>query len=417
MRLLKKNDFYSLKTRGYVTMLHLQVLDVLYLPILGAKATMLYSLLFAMRDFRKGEPISVTTLSEKLEVSLDQLTIAFSRLEALGLIRSFYESHKEFNEYTIELFAPKDPASFSRDEIYMYLLINKVGPRNAQDLVNLFRLDSEVTEKVETTSEFSDVFADEFNGKVRTDDFVNYILDNNVGKVSFNFNRALFLNIIISERHFKVNAFTNEELQSIENLAGLYNIDERAMVEKVVDFYDEKQPLGSRVDFEAMKNLLRELIKYPELRKTIKRRTSKALKGESEKIALINKMEVTGPLDFLAYLNDGVKIAPADERLIEILALDYFLPGAVINALIYFTLTNYNNELPRSLVEKLASSLARKKITSALDALDALERPARKKVRSSGEANSVNTLNEATNAKPKEEDPHDDDIMKILKEY
>lgn len=414
MRLLKKSDFYSLKTRGYVTLLHLQVLNVLYLPLLGAKATLLYSLLHSMRDFRKGEPVAITNLSEKLELSLDQLSMTFSRLEALGLIRSFYEKHKEFNEYTIELFAPKDPASFSKDEIYMHLLISKVGPRTAQDLVNLFRLDQETTGKSETTSEFGEVFGDEFNRQPSKHDLINYTLDNNVGHISFNFNSALFLNIIVSEKLFKVNAFSNEELKSIENLAGLYNVDERVMAEKVVDFYDENKPQGARVDFEAMKNLLSEMIKYPELRKTIKRRTSKKLKGEGEKIALINKMEESGPLDFLAFLNNGVKIAPADMRLVETLSLDYFLPPAVINALIYFTLTNYNNELPRSLVEKLASSLSRKKILTALDALDALERPARKKSLSISA-----TKDESVEVVPNkaEEDPLDEEILKILKDY
>ncbi len=417
MRLLKKNDFYSLKTRGYVTMLHLEVLHVLYLPLLGPKATLLYTLLHSMREFRKGEPLAISNLSEKLELSLDQLSLTFSRLEALGLLRSFYEKHPEFNEYTIELLAPKDPASFSHDEVYMHLLINKVGPRAAQDLINLFRLDQETTNTLETTSEFSDVFGAEFIAQSAKHDLTNYSLTNTVGNISFSFNRALFLNIIVSERFFKVNAFSNEELQSLENLAGLYNIDERVMAEKVGDFYDEKKPFGSRIDFTAMKHLLSEMIKYPELRKTIKRRSSQKLKGESEKIALINKMETTGPLDFLVYLNDGVKIAPADYNLLEILALDYFLPPAVINALIYFTLTNYNNELPRSLVEKLASSLARKKILTALDALDALERPARRKSGGTRPLMRENEDPKTSKEEKKAEDPLDEDIMQILKDY
>ena len=54
MRLIKSNDFYSVKVRGYVTSLHLEVLDILYQPIMGFAATALYRYLFTMRDFRKG---------------------------------------------------------------------------------------------------------------------------------------------------------------------------------------------------------------------------------------------------------------------------------------------------------------------------------------------------------------------------
>ena len=97
----------------------------------------------------------------------------------------------------------------------MHLLISKVGLPRTEDLRLIYSvLIKKRLEKSETTSEFGEVFGDEFNRQPSKHDLINYTLDNNVGHISFNFNSApYFLNIIVSEKLFKVNAFSNEELK------------------------------------------------------------------------------------------------------------------------------------------------------------------------------------------------------------
>ena len=415
MRLIKSVDFYSVKVRGYVTTLHLQVLDVLYEPILGFVATTVYRFLWATQTYRKGEPISFNTMHTHLSFTYDQLSAALSRLEALGLAHSFLEKHDAFSEYIIELYAPKDPAEFSQDQIFMHLLTDKVGPRHAQAFVNIFALDAPTHNKVDVSSEFAEIFAADLTKPTNGVTYDSVALKNVVGGVKIAFDRALFLNILVGERLFKINALSEEELHTIEQISGIYSLTERALVDKVSEYYDASKPKGKRVDFASMRKALNEIMKYSEVSRGLRREYVVKLSGESEKIKLINAMETMGNSEFLSMLNNGVKNAPADERLLQTLSDDYYLSAPAINALIYFTLLNFNDELPRSLVEKLASSLARKKVITALDTLDALERPVRreKKTVISEQKPRAKTKVETET----EHDPLDDEILDILRKY
>ena len=414
MRLIKSNDFYSVKVRGYVTLLHLEVLDILYQPIMGFAATALYRYLFTMRDFRKGDPLSFTLIHDHFGFSYDQISIAFSKLEGLGLMRSFYVEYNEFSEYVLELYAPKDPAAFSQDQIFMNLLNDVLGPRHTQDLLSLFTLDRETLNKEEVTSTFAEIYADRIFDIKGDDLYKGEPLENVVGNIKFEFDRAAFFNILTRERKILPSALSAEELKKAEQMAGLYNLTEVATAERVGDFYDALQPFGARVDFVAMNKHLQELVKYPVLSKPL-RRPVQELAGESQKIKRINLMETYSPVEFLQYLNEGTKIAPADYNILTTLSHDYNLLSPVINALVYYTLYHNNNELIRALVEKNASVLARNKVTTALDALDTLERPIKKRGRAPKKAPILNDdkKEEATPQVDDLDDPIWDELKKL----
>ena len=201
---------------------------------------------------------------------------------------------------------------------------------------------------------------------------------------------------------------TANELKVLKQIAGLYNLTEEALAEQVGDYYTADKPLGSRIDFTLMQQNLQELIKYPTLIKPLRRRR-KIGKATSDKAKLINDMELLSPFDFLISQNEGTKVAPADAKILQLLAIDYNLTPPVINALIYYTLLHNNNELIRALIEKNASLLARNKVTSALDALDTLERPITKKDKTS------KAKDAAVSVKPASDDTNDDAIWDELK--
>lgn len=373
MRLLKSSDFYSIKVRGYVTSLHLQVLDVLYQPILGFAPTALYHFLYSTSAFRKGEPNSITLIHNHLGFTYDQLTGAFNRLEALGLCRSYLLKRKEFNEFIIELQAPKDAAMFSKDEIFVHLLNDILGPRVTQDLIMLFSLDRETFDAEEVTAEFAAIYGPQVN-KLGNNLYNGQALENVVGGVKIPFDEALFFNILTRNRKILPSALSEEELNTLKQIAGLYSLSEEGLVDQVGDYYDPMLPFGARVDLSLMQKHLKEIMKYPTISKPIRRARPKKLSGDNEKAKLINDMETMSPFDFLLMLNKGSAIAPADAKILEALAYNYNLVPPVINALIYFTLLHNNNELIRALIEKNGSKLSRLGVSTALDALDALEK-------------------------------------------
>ena len=408
MRLVTSNDFYSIKVRGYVTPLHLDVLDVLYQPILGFAPTSLYRYLFATRDFRAGDPLSFSLLTQHLGFTYSQISGALSRLEALGLCRTYLIKRNEFSEYIIELLAPKDPSAFSNDQIFIHLLSDTLGPKHTQDLLNLFALDVATTMGDEVTSDFAEIYGSQVKEISGQDLWRGDRLENIVGGVKIPFDEALFFTVLTRKRSILPTAITANELKVLKQIAGLYNLTEEALAEQVGDYYTADKPLGSRIDFTLMQQNLQELIKYPTLIKPLRRRR-KIGKATSDKAKLINDMELLSPFDFLISQNEGTKVAPADAKILQLLAIDYNLTPPVINALIYYTLLHNNNELIRALIEKNASLLARNKITSALDALDTLERPITKKDKTS------KAKDAALSVKPSADDTNDDAIWDELK--
>ena len=374
MRLVKSSDFYSVKVRGYITSLHLDVLDLLYQPILGFAPATIYRYLYATRDFRSGDPLSFSLLHNHLGFTYDQLSIAINRLEGLGLVRSFLIKRPEFNEVVLELYAPKNPAEFSNDKIFMHLLNEVLGPRHTQDLISLFKLDQATQNQEETTADFASVYASQVQNLKEADFYNGEKLENQVGKIKLVFDETLFFNLLTKLRKILPSAISKNEAKLVIQIAGLYDLTEEGLANLVGDYYNSNEPFGSRIDIAAMQSSLQDIIKYPTISKKFRRPVQK-ISGESEIVQNINEMETKGPIDYLISLNKGTKIAPADQKILNELAFNYNLNPPVINALIFYTLKHNNNQLIRALVEKNASLLARSKVKNALDALDVLDRP------------------------------------------
>ncbi|HAV20130.1 MAG TPA: hypothetical protein DCX17_03795 [Firmicutes bacterium] len=66
-------------------------------------------------------------------------------------------------------------------------------------------------------------------------------------------------------------------------------------------------------------------------------------------------------------------------KIIDDVQTRYNLPFSVINALIDYVLETANSTFPRSLVDKIAASLARARVTSSIDAMEYLLKTTRKK--------------------------------------
>ena len=85
-------------------------------------------------------------------------------------------------------------------------------------------------------------------------------------------------------------------------------------------------------------------------------------------------METKSPKDYLSYLQDGTKPATADLKVINDLSKNYHLPNPVINAVVDYVLYKADNVLSRPYAEKVAVSLVRENILTAVDAMNYLRK-------------------------------------------
>lgn len=374
MRIIRSEDFYSINVAGYVGEAELASLNVLYLPFIGVVSLALYLTLLRTRNYKNGQLINHEFLQVHLQVNSDQLLTAFRRLEAVSLISTYKKEHEQFNEYIYVLAAPKNPAAFARDEVLMYLLENVVGEREAGTLLRVFALDEFKEETPDVSADFASVFGSDFAG-ASVSGAQKISLANEVANITTPFDDALFFNQLTKLRQILPTALSKEELVKVKRFATLFNLTETALAEKVGDFYEAAQPKGKKVDIDRLFDALSQLVPYQEIMRPLVRRKVKKVTSESELAQMINKMEEMRPHEFLYELNNFTKVAYRDQEIIKMLAFEYLLSDAAINALIYYALETFDNVLPKAAIEKLASSIQRKKLTSALDVYDALKTP------------------------------------------
>ena len=131
--------------------------------------------------------------------------------------------------------------------------------------------------------------------------------------------------------------------------------------------YHETPHLDTAELFEYVK----EYRKYPYL---VQKKTRSQMSGNTELGSEIKKMEELSPIDWLAQKQNNAKIPAPDMNIIYSLSNNYGLSNGVINVVLDYVLKANNNMLSKNYCEKIAASLLREKIETAIDAMNYLEK-------------------------------------------
>ena len=98
------------------------------------------------------------------------------------------------------------------------------------------------------------------------------------------------------------------------------------------------------------------------------------------------------PAQYLRLKQNNTKVSSADLDIVDSLAKNYCFSNGVINVIVDYALEKCNNTLNRKYCEKVASTLARENVKSAIDAMNYLNRKGARK-----------TVQDVEETKPKEE--------------
>ncbi|MBR2507524.1 MAG: DnaD domain protein [Bacilli bacterium] len=123
-----------------------------------------------------------------------------------------------------------------------------------------------------------------------------------------------------------------------------------------------------------MSEILHDEANYAFLSKRTRKGTVSRMASDTDVANKIYLMESKTPKDFLTLLQNGTQPAEPDLRLVDNLSEQFHLTNGVINALIDFVLATNGNILPKALCQKIAASLVRENITTALDAMNFLKK-------------------------------------------
>lgn len=378
-------DTYVVVNKSIINNEDRKILNMLYQPIVGPLPIMLYFSLWS--DLDKSEIVSEEYthhhLVTNMHLSLDEITEVRRKLEAIGLLKTFYkEENDNKDSYIYQLYSPIPAHDFFIHPILNIVLYNNVGKKEYDKLRNYFRMPKINTSSYrDITATFSDVFT---SVPLTSYDVIN---DNirKYNKLKLNINTNFDFNFLIDSlpKHLNIDKLLSKEVKElIIELSFLYDLDVIKMQDIIPTCLTEKGTINKEELRKTCRNyyqfdnhgLLPSVVynSQPEYLKTPTGDNSKRAK-------MIYTFETIRPYDLLkSKNNNGAEPTQRDLKLAEDLIINYGLKPGVVNVLLDYILKTNNNKLTRSLAETIAGQWQRKQITTVEEAMELAEKEHKK---------------------------------------
>lgn len=372
MDYVSSNDLYEIRLASIISNVDKDVLVELYQPLVGAAAIMLY--LTLTKQKRNGSEDEVYKTEQLISITQYAPGIILSArhmLEAVGLLRTYEKTCSDGRYYIYVIYAPKSPKDFFDDVLFKGLLVQSVGEKEAKRLAYRYRINLAIPEDYhEVSSSFVDVYHPDYDDPAFRKEISGTILGHEPGRVKINFNHDLFFKNISDNSQIMSSVFTKKDMKEIERLSALFGLDEKQMALIVISEYDpDAHP---HIDFAKVANDAIESIKFNTYGERHNSRSK--VSGDGELAEKVRFMEESSPAYFLQVLQNNTKPARADLKIVDDLSKEYRFSNGIINTIIDYVLYKNNNILSRNYCEKVASSLARSKIETTIDAMNYLNK-------------------------------------------
>ena len=406
--MLTLNAVYSLKRRGLLSNDSNIFLYTLYLPLIGYKSLFIYELL--KNEYMIGnKERKLSYLLEKSSLSFSDFINNKTSLESVGLLQTLVNG----DNYVFILKSVLYPNDFFMNEVLKGLYVNKVGNEEALKMMKYFEIDNvDFSKYTDISAGVKETFKIDFSAN-------DVNLNNECKMVTINknvlkddFDDIKLIEYIAKNSHINPKEITNDDIKEMHRLGVLYNLNEQIMGYILIDGYNSSREANHKVDFAYCNNRCKtEVRKYKVFNKQNK---IVKIDSTSDIAQRINYYETNSPRLFLKDKQDGVEPISSDLDIISYLSENMAMSNGVINVILEYTLERLDNKLNRKYVEKVAASIKRKKITSALETYDYLFTS---KSETKSSANFKEKLAKVENSAVKDDNKNDDEINDdLLKE-
>lgn len=375
-------DTYVVINKSIITDEDRKILTMLYQPIIGPLPIMLYFSLWS--DLDKTELISTEYthhhLVTNMQLSLKEITEARKKLEAIGLLKTFFKE-ENINNYIYQLYSPIKANDFFNHPILNVVLYNNMGKKEYEKLKNYFKMPRiNITTYQDITASFTEVFSsvpltsyEVLNDDIRKTNRLKLNIDSN-----FDFD---FLAASLPKNLDQTKIFTKEIKELILQLSFLYELD----VIKMQDIIPLCLTERGTINKEELRKTCRNYYQFDNhglLPSVIYNAQPEYLKepiGDTSKRAkMIYTFETISPYELLKSKNNGSEPTMRDLKLAEDLIINYGLKPGVTNVLIDYILKTNNNKLTKSLAETIAGQWQRLNIETVDDAMKVAEKEHKK---------------------------------------
>lgn len=378
-------DTYTVINKTILTENDRKILTMLYQPIIGSDAINLFFTLWM--DLDKNEFMSMEEnhhhLMTSMSMPLDKIVSAREKLEAIGLLKTFYKEKEDSNNYVYELFSPISSGEFFSHPILNIVLYNSVGKSEYQRIVNYFKVPKiNINDYEDITKEFTEVFSSTpsttFENNIQNIKSFNSLGISLSNKIDFDYLISSMPKETISDK-----TFTKDIRKLINDISWIYNLSIDEIKNIILSSLNSK----NMIDKTILRKNARNYYQYQnngKLPSLIYQNQPEYLRSpigkDSKRAKMIYTFETISPYNFLKSKNNGAKPTDRDVKLIENLRIDLELEPAVINVLLDYALMVNNNKLNKNFIETIAGQWKRLNIETAEEAMNQALKESKKKV-------------------------------------
>ncbi|KRL61360.1 replication initiation and membrane attachment family protein [Latilactobacillus fuchuensis] len=386
---LSPKDGFLVTKANYLTDFDQTVVTYLYQPLMGAVAYSLYLLLWSqVKDVASQHQFQThATLLNLLSVDLPAFYDGRSKLEALGLIRTYQKNGEAGRQLVYELYAPMKPDVFFKDDLLSVVLYESVGEKRFIELRERFKLQPVRSQDYkEVSKNFLTVFHVQNDHLLNTPDGVaetkSLYQQKSPNKPSFSalelqtFDWEL-LQDVLGQRQISPDEVLRNE-QRLFNLHYFYGLDEITLANLMGTTMDardntlnmealEQNVLGNYTRRHAAQNKVATDSKYTlsELQKQ-----GQQAKFNEQEMQWLTDSQRYLPVDYLNDLKQKKHgyVAKNEIRALKDLQGRYIFSNDVLNILVAYITERYEG-LTQALLDRIANQWAQKGVQTPVDAI------------------------------------------------
>ncbi|BDR58520.1 DnaD domain protein [Xylocopilactobacillus apicola] len=364
-RNLHPRDGFLVTNANYFSELSQQVLTDLYLPIIGTDANSLYLYLWQLTTQKlvSIDRYQHTRIINATGESIGQIESALTKLEGIGLVRTFLRKDIIGSLFLYELSAPVSPEKFFEDDLLSSYLNEILGEKNVLELQEKYTLHPANVQKFkEITTPFFTAYKFAKTRLNQEKPELNYQPARS--PINFQFDQNLFLTLMA--KNGVSQQLTERNLRQFSEFCMFYNINELELANALITSGSIKndQFLPDRLTDYLNLRLASHGVKKAE-KTTV---STEKLSGEEQK--LIQKSINLSPYEFIKQVKDKFGGYPSNSEIaiVRKLIQRQKLPNEVINILIYYEINRYTS-LSQKVTDVVANDWLKDGIQSAEEAL------------------------------------------------
>lgn len=354
-----------------------QELNLLYLPLIGSDAVKLYQFLGTkiLGDRNLSKNFLHYDIFDNLSLDSRKFTSSRKKLEALGLLSTYYIDNDGVGQYVYKL---KDALAFNEffeNAMLSQLLENTIGSSQYTEIKETFS-----NNKVSFNS-FQDLtatFSDVYNLENVNNIYLNtQVFDSkkgaNLDEYYFDFSKLSYF----LANSYIVDILDNKKTkEDILGLAHLYKVTPQDMAKAIENSLDVENS-GSVLNINKLKDYLVQL--FVNVRKqnipTLDKMITRKIEEDSVELTEEDKfIKATDNTNYIDYLNKKMNliISTVDAEAINKLQKKYNFPTGVLNILLEYSIKMSNSPaIPNfNYMDKIASTWSSKKLLGAKDAIE-----------------------------------------------